>query len=138
MAVGTKKCCKIGEKKKRSQANYKFEIGDTTMLPDSITPARIIPRLLCLIVRRRFTPLGGIDKSLYNKVAFVGLERVTGIEPAWPVWKTGTLPLSYTRSLHGYYRATAPCQSAPARCFTRTFAFRVRRVFKFHNYKTTP
>ena len=26
------------------------------------------------------------------------LERVTGIEPAWPVWKTGTLPLSYTRS----------------------------------------
>jgi dihydroorotase len=26
------------------------------------------------------------------------MERVTGIEPAWPVWKTGTLPLSYTRS----------------------------------------
>ncbi len=25
------------------------------------------------------------------------MERVTGIEPAWPVWKTGTLPLSYTR-----------------------------------------
>ena len=28
---------------------------------------------------------------------FGELERVTGIEPAWPVWKTGTLPLSYTR-----------------------------------------
>jgi hypothetical protein len=27
------------------------------------------------------------------------MERVTGIEPAWPVWKTGTLPLSYTRIL---------------------------------------
>ena len=26
------------------------------------------------------------------------MERVAGIEPAWPVWKTGTLPLSYTRS----------------------------------------
>ena len=25
------------------------------------------------------------------------VERVTGIEPAWPVWKTGALPLSYTR-----------------------------------------
>ena len=25
------------------------------------------------------------------------LERATGIEPAWPVWKTGTLPLSYAR-----------------------------------------
>ncbi len=25
------------------------------------------------------------------------VERVTGIEPAWPAWKAGTLPLSYTR-----------------------------------------
>ena len=27
----------------------------------------------------------------------VRLERVTGIEPAQPAWKAGTLPLSYTR-----------------------------------------
>ena len=27
-------------------------------------------------------------------------ERVTGIEPAWPAWKAGALPLSYTRVLH--------------------------------------
>ncbi len=27
------------------------------------------------------------------------LERVAGIEPAWPAWKAGTLPLSYTRAL---------------------------------------
>ena len=26
------------------------------------------------------------------------LERVTGIEPAWPAWKAGALPLSYTRT----------------------------------------
>ncbi len=25
------------------------------------------------------------------------MERVTGIEPAQPAWKAGTLPLSYTR-----------------------------------------
>ena len=25
------------------------------------------------------------------------VERVAGIEPAWPAWKAGTLPLSYTR-----------------------------------------
>jgi hypothetical protein len=25
------------------------------------------------------------------------VERVTGIEPALPAWKAGTLPLSYTR-----------------------------------------
>ena len=29
----------------------------------------------------------------------VNLERVTGIEPAWPAWKAGALPLSYTRVL---------------------------------------
>ena len=27
------------------------------------------------------------------------MERVTGIEPAWPAWKAGALPLSYTREL---------------------------------------
>ena len=59
-----------------------------------------------------------------NPQWFIEVERVTGIEPAWPVWKTGTLPLSYTRSLHGYYRATAACQSAPATCLTH---FRVPR-----------
>ncbi len=26
------------------------------------------------------------------------MERVTGIEPVWPAWKAGTLPLSYTRN----------------------------------------
>ena len=29
----------------------------------------------------------------------VGVERVEGIEPSWPAWKAGTLPLSYTRKL---------------------------------------
>jgi hypothetical protein len=27
------------------------------------------------------------------------VERVTGIEPAWPAWKAGALPLSYARAL---------------------------------------
>jgi hypothetical protein len=31
---------------------------------------------------------------LYRKIS---MERVTGIEPAWPAWKAGALPLSYTR-----------------------------------------
>src|SRR4051794_13150115 len=30
-----------------------------------------------------------------------GVERVTGIEPAWPAWKAGALPLSYTRGTVG-------------------------------------
>src|SRR3954452_11812447 len=29
------------------------------------------------------------------------VERVTGIEPAWPAWKAGALPLSYTRETVG-------------------------------------
>ena len=28
------------------------------------------------------------------------MERVKGIEPLWPAWKAGALPLSYTRC-HG-------------------------------------
>jgi hypothetical protein len=27
------------------------------------------------------------------------MERVAGIEPAWPAWKAGALPLSYTRKI---------------------------------------
>jgi GNAT superfamily N-acetyltransferase len=30
--------------------------------------------------------------------ASFSVERVTGIEPAWPAWKAGALPLSYTRA----------------------------------------
>jgi hypothetical protein len=37
----------------------------------------------------------GARKSLLCKGFSV--ERVTGIEPAWPAWKAGALPLSYTR-----------------------------------------
>ena len=28
----------------------------------------------------------------------LGMERVMGIEPTWPAWKAGALPLSYTRT----------------------------------------
>ena len=31
----------------------------------------------------------------------VDMERVTGIEPAWPAWKAGVLPLNYTRIKNG-------------------------------------
>jgi hypothetical protein len=27
------------------------------------------------------------------------MERVMGIEPTWPAWKAGALPLSYTREI---------------------------------------
>lgn len=27
------------------------------------------------------------------------MERKTGIEPAWPEWKSGALPLSYIRKI---------------------------------------
>ena len=34
------------------------------------------------------------------------MERVTGIEPAWPAWKAGALPLSYTREGRRLFRAS--------------------------------
>ena len=39
---------------------------------------------------RALNPIGLLTK--------VQMERVTGIEPAWPAWKAGALPLSYTRA----------------------------------------
>ena len=34
---------------------------------------------------------------LEGPLSFCDVERVMGIEPTWPAWKAGALPLSYTR-----------------------------------------
>ena len=36
----------------------------------------------------------------------IGVERVTRIELAWPAWKAGALPLSYTRGVYGWMETT--------------------------------
>ena len=43
----------------------------------------------------------GARRWLASGAATWGVERVTGIEPAWPAWKAGALPLSYTRVPRG-------------------------------------
>ncbi len=44
------------------------------------------------------------------------VERAMGIEPTWPVWKTGTLPLSYARELWlDYIERTCLVNSRPCR-----------------------
>gem|GEM_PF-2491163 len=43
------------------------------------------------------------------------LERVAGIEPAWPAWKAGTLPLSYTRAPKDYTNPIRRCHRFNAR-----------------------
>ncbi len=43
------------------------------------------------------------------------LERVVGIEPTWPAWKAGTLPLSYTRRLLGSSPQLKPGRSRAQR-----------------------
>jgi 4'-phosphopantetheinyl transferase len=57
--------------------------------------------LYCLAPAPGF--LGGLaiinrGMSKPESVAITGLERVMGIEPTWPAWKAGALPLSYTRT----------------------------------------
>ncbi len=44
-------------------------------------------------------------------------ERVMGIEPTWPAWKAGTLPLSYTRDFkpHLHTRPMAGAGFEPAK-----------------------
>ncbi len=45
------------------------------------------------------------------------LERVTGIEPAWPAWKAGALPLSYTRvTARGYKTMLRPVRKGVSSC----------------------
>lgn len=48
------------------------------------------------------------EKSLFPMQVTEGVERVAGIEPAWPAWKAGTLPLSYTRDGSGSISTEAP------------------------------
>jgi hypothetical protein len=47
----------------------------------------------------------------------IGVERATGIEPAWPAWKAGALPLSYARMLRG--NGAAQAYLAQPSCVTR-------------------
>jgi hypothetical protein len=57
------------------------------------------------------------------------VERVTGIEPAWPAWKAGALPLSYTRgflqrwgtkSVAECLAVAPPCRSAQPSAVSRS------------------
>ena len=41
------------------------------------------------------------------------VERATGIEPAWPAWKAGALPLSYARMPRGAGAVPAYLLPAP-------------------------
>ena len=52
-------------------------------------------------------------------------ERATGIEPAWPAWKAGTLPLSYARAALSWREA------APKPSDFREFALRSARAEGF-------
>ena len=85
------------------------------------------------------------------------LERVEGIEPSWPAWKAGTLPLSYTRvnwdnhitdlpvgqpvewpptwrglSARGFHSVPAPHQNAARRARSQ------RRGDSWNSKKTVP
>ena len=41
---------------------------------------------------------------------WVKLERVKGIEPSYPAWKAGVLPLNYTRKPKKFNITFYPCQ----------------------------
>jgi hypothetical protein len=50
-----------------------------------------------MVLGNRITPFRSANCKLLTANFSQDLERVAGIEPAWPAWKAGTLPLSYTR-----------------------------------------
>ena len=57
------------------------------------------PRKLIFSVYRFFRPAGKTKKipALYERGQ---MEQMTGIEPAYPAWEAGVLPLNYTRTLN--------------------------------------
>ena len=47
------------------------------------------------------------NKGLRNKPeTFIIVKRVMGIEPTYPAWKAGVLPLNYTRNASTHYSVT--------------------------------
>ena len=58
-------------------------------LPSGLLPD--VRRAVATLPGGRLRRSGGLTWSL-------AVERMTGIEPAWPAWKAGALPLSYIRA----------------------------------------
>ena len=55
------------------------------------------------------------------------MERVKGIEPSWPAWKAGALPLCYTRLGLKQKKAVLYCLYEPGDGYpTRTRTWTVR------------
>ena len=55
--------------------------------------------LLAHICPRQLPPKGKPPASLWSRSKLLPtLERVMGIEPTYPAWKAGVLPLNYTRA----------------------------------------
>ena len=50
--------------------------------------------------RARLVPEEGLEPSrtCVRQILSLLMERAKGIEPSWPAWKAGTLPLSYART----------------------------------------
>lgn len=53
-------------------------------------------------------PVLGLEDEVCDDI---GHEREGGIEPPWPAWKAGALPLSYTRVVGGGIEPPACCFS---------------------------
>ncbi len=77
-----------------------------------------LPRLAARLAGRYRRPRTGSRVPLPMRyVRSAGMERATGIEPAWPAWKAGALPLSYARapSDDGVYQPSGAACGLPDR-----------------------
>ena len=79
------------------------------------SPARCAHRFLSSGTQQSYKQIKKIRKPLILKVSLrKKIERVMGIEPTYPAWKAGVLPLNYTRisvGVTGFEPATSWSQT---------------------------
>ena len=76
--------------------------------------ARCAHRFLSSGTQQSYKQIKKIRKPLILKVSLKKIERVMGIEPTYPAWKAGVLPLNYTRisvGVTGFEPATSWSQT---------------------------
>ena len=110
------------EKARRCGACEEFGTPRGIRTPDLLLRRQLLypAELLAHICPRQLPPKGKPPASLWSRSKLLPtLERVMGIEPTYPAWKAGILPLNYTRRLKHNTICRGGCQYFSKKKYTK-------------------